>query len=124
MFILQVLDFTDCESGLPVSAVLQPLTSICGVISVISSDFLMMFEKLLLWGNKMAKLDRGNARSEETCNLINELRFKPVSKPLEQPSYSEVFCRLTGSQNNLQGKLIAEYHVKDGFLMTVENKNK
>ena len=124
MFILQVLDFTDCESGLPVSAVLQPLTSICGVISVISSDFLM-FEKLLLWGNKMAKLDRGNARSEEaSCNLINELRSKPVSKPLEQPSYSEVFCRLTGSQNNLQGKLIAECHVKDGFLMTVENKNK
>lgn len=106
---MQVLDFIDCDSGLPVSGVLQPLTSVCGVINVIASDFLVMFEKLLLWNGKTSVLDRKNMESLETSqHLVHEHRSKTVSKPAEPLRYNEVFLKLTGSQNNLQGKLMSE----------------
>lgn len=103
---------------MPVSGVLQPLTSVCGVISVIASDFLVMFEKLLLWSGKTAELDRKNGKSAETSYLlVNEHRSKTVSKPAELLRYNEVFVRLTGSQNNVEGtcKLKSEYDVAVQF---------
>ena len=110
MFLLQVLDFIDCSSGLPVSGVLQPLTSVCGVISVISSEFLVTFEKLLLWNDKMVLVDRRKVQSGETSKtLVSELKSRPVCKSAGRPAHSEVFLRLRGSQNNLQGKLTEKY---------------
>lgn len=92
------------------SGVLQPLTSVCGVVSVIASDFLVMFEKLLLWNVKTSVLDRKNVKSTETSHhLVNEHRTKTVSKSAEPLGYTEVFLRLTGSQENLEGKLTSEY---------------
>ena len=105
MFILQVLDFIECESGLPVSGVLQPLTSICGVISVISSDFLVAFEKLLLWNDKTT-VKNLSVHVEIADNLVSEFNSKPVSQPAGEPTHHEVFLSLSGSQTNLQGKLM------------------
>ena len=103
---MQVVDFIDCDSGLPVTGVLQPLTSICGVISVIASDFLVTFEKLLLWYGKASMVDRKKVTAVETChNLISNYRSKTVSKPAESLGNPEVFLGLTGSQNNQPGKL-------------------
>ena len=88
------------------SGVLQPLTSICGVVSVISSDFILPFEKLLFWDVKMAMLYGQNVRSAESSHcLVSGLKCKPVSEPAEQPAYTEVL-RLIGSQNDLKGKLL------------------
>ena len=100
MFILQVVDFLDCESGLPLSGILQPLTSVCGVISVISSHFLVVFEKLFLWNDKMK-----NAKSVGAFeSSVSEFRCKVASKPAEQTMYPEVLIRLIGSHKNPQGK--------------------
>lgn len=105
MFILQVVDFLDCESGLPLSGILQPLTSVCGVISVISSHFLVMFEKLFLWNDKMTMLDRKNTKSVGAFkSSLREFRCKVASKPVEQTMYPEVLIRLIGSHKNPQGK--------------------
>ena len=112
MVILQVVDFIDCESGLPMSGVLQPLTSICGLISVISSDFILPFEKLLFWDVKMGMLYRQNVRNAESSHcLVSGLKCKPASEPAEQPAYTEVLIRLLGSQNYLKGKLGTHCHV-------------
>lgn len=92
------------------SGVLQPLTSVCGVISVIASDFLVMFEKLLLWNGKTSLLKRKNVESVETSHhLVNEHKSKTDSKPAEPLGYAEVFLRLMGSKNNFEGKLASEY---------------
>ena len=112
MFILQVVDFIDCESGLPMSGVMQPLTSICGLISVISSDFILPFEKLLFWDVKMAMLYRQDVRNAESSHcLVSGHKCKPVSEPAEQPTHPEVLIRLLGSQNDLKGKLGTHCHV-------------
>jgi len=104
IFPWKVLDFIDCDSGLPVSGVLQPMTSVCGVISVIASDFLVKFDKLLLWNGKTAVLDRKSVKNAESSNLlVNKHRSKTISKPAEPLGYNEVFVRLTRSQNTLKG---------------------
>lgn len=103
---------------MPVSAVLQPLTSVCGVISVIASDFLVKFDKLLLWSGTTTVLDRKNVKSKETSHLlVNKHRSETVSKQAEPPGYNEVFVRLTRSQNNVEGicKLRSEYDVAVQF---------
>ena len=107
LYILQVLDFADPNSGAPVTGILQPLTSVCGVISVISSAFLLTFEKLLCWNGKgslknnssqktVAHISRGiSLRGQRsTTSAINEA-VKPDSK--------EIFLSLPGSQSFLSG---------------------
>lgn len=114
IFPWKVLDFIDCDTGLPVSGVLQPMTSVCGVISVIASDFLVKFDKLLLWNGKTAVLDKKSAKSTETSHLlVNKHRSKTVSRPAKSLGYSEVFVRLTRSQDNAEGicKQQSEYIV-------------
>ena len=90
------------------------MTSVCGVISVIASDFLVKLDKLLLWNGKTAVLDRKSANSAETSHLlVNRHRSKTVSKPAKPLGYNEVFVRLTRSKNNAEGicKLKPEYIV-------------
>ena len=80
------------------------MTSVCGVISVIASDFLLKFDKLLLWNGKTAVLDRKSVKNAETSHLlVNEHRSQIVSKPAKPLGYNEVFVRLSRSQNNVEG---------------------
>ena len=80
------------------------MTSVCGVISVIASGFLVKLDKLLLWSGKTAVLDRKSAKSTETSHLfVHGHRSKTVSKPAKPLGYNEVFVRLTRSQNNVEG---------------------
>lgn len=82
------------------SGVLQPLTSICGVISVISSEFLVMFEKFLLWDDKTALLDKENAGGlEASSKVLNGCKIAgQAAKP------SEVFFTVPRSETSQQGK--------------------
>ena len=88
------------------SAVLQPLTSICGVISVISSEFLVRFEKLLLWNDKTALLDRENARGfEASSKLLRKAGDKTGCKIAGQAAKpSEVFFTVPRSETCQQSK--------------------
>uniref|UniRef100_A0A6P8IJ72 Uncharacterized protein LOC116301888 n=1 Tax=Actinia tenebrosa TaxID=6105 RepID=A0A6P8IJ72_ACTTE len=47
-----VIELRDPESGIPVTSVLQPLTSVCGVLSIVNSSKLLTLEKLLLWNQR------------------------------------------------------------------------
>ena len=49
-----MIDFPDPSNGLPVTGVMQPLTSISGVLSVTNPDAMLRVEKLLLWHGKRA----------------------------------------------------------------------
>lgn len=102
---LQVIDVIDCETGLPVCGVLQPLTSVCGVISIVTSEFLWKFEKCLLGNDRMAMLDWRNTRREKSSlDFFTDLERKPLPEATLQLTSTEVFCSVIGSQNALQGK--------------------
>jgi len=74
------------------------------VISVIASDFLVKFDKLLLWSGTTAVLDWKSVKSKKTSHLlVNKHRSKTVSKQAEPPGYNEVFVRLIRFQNNAEG---------------------
>ena len=102
---LQVIDVIDCETGLPVCGVLQPLTSVCGVISIVTSEFFWKFEKCLLGNGRMAMLDWRNTRREKSSlDFFTDLERKPLPEATLQLTSTEVFCSVIGSQNALQGK--------------------
>ena len=106
-FFGQVIDFLDCDSGLPVTGVLQPLTSVCGVINVIASEFLVAFEKLLLWLGNSSNLDRTKLITVEACpELISNYRSQDDPKSTESLSYPAVFLGLTGSQGEMTVNVI------------------
>ena len=95
----------DGENGFPVCGILQPLTSVCSVISIISSNFLLKFEKCVFGNGEIASLDCSSIKSVKSCyDLITELGCKGVSKAALQPTSAGVFACLTGSQKYPQGK--------------------
>ena len=80
------------------------MTSVCGVISVIASDFLVKFDKLLLWNGKTAVLDSKSVKNTEISHLLaNRHRSKTASETAKPLGYNEVFVRLTRSQDNVEG---------------------
>jgi len=99
-----VIDVIDCETGLPVCGILQPLTSVCGVISIVTSEFLWKFEKCLLGNGRMAMLDWRNTRREKSSlDFFTDLERKPLPEATLQLTSTEVFSSVIGSQNALQG---------------------
>ena len=48
LLLYQAIEFRDLDSCSSVIGVLQPVTSACGVVSVVKSEMLLMIEKLLL----------------------------------------------------------------------------
>lgn len=62
---LQVIEMKDPLTNIPVSGVLQPLTSLCGTINIISTDGLVVIEKLLLWNEYQ--------QAEDNCKDILQI---------------------------------------------------
>ena len=95
----------DCETGLPVCGILQPLTSVCGVISIVTSECLWKFEKCLLEDGRIAMLDWRNIRREKSpLDFFADLARGPLPEATLQLTSTEVFSSVIGSQNALQGK--------------------
>ncbi|XP_068692520.1 treslin-like [Montipora foliosa] len=111
-----VIDMIDGENGFPVCGILQPLTSVCSVISIISSNFLLKFEKCLFGNGEIASLDCSSIKSVKSCcDLITELGCKGVSKAALQPTSAGVFACLTGSQKYPQ-ETAGEKEFKPGIV--------
>lgn len=74
------------------------MTSVCGVINVIASEFLVAFEKLLLWLGNSSNLDR--------TELISNYRSQDDPKSTGSLYYPAVFLGLTGSQGEMTVNVI------------------
>ncbi|XP_001628252.2 treslin [Nematostella vectensis] len=73
--LLLIVELCDPDSGLPVTAALQPLTSSCGVLSVVSSQMMLALEKLLLWTGESHEIFE-----EEIPDTLGKLLFPQSSK--------------------------------------------
>lgn len=73
------------------------------MINVIASEFLVAFEKLLLWLGNSSNLDRTKLITVEACpELISNYRSQDDPKSTGSLYYPAVFLGLTGSQGEMK----------------------